>query len=186
MPAGTLPLQFNCWACLIGDGKLEKGQDKRTEVVEMIQAGLGLMFGMGPVDMQYVQYESHICAGMVVELVGWPMSVPFLPPSKMGSGGADGLDAPWDLIHNKPCQWEDEKVSGKKRKRGENNAEEEEEGGGDGKEEGAQKKKKKKAKKAHGEEGEQEGGDEKAKKKKKKKKKKALGGRARARARARA
>lgn len=65
------------------------------------------MFSQPPIEMQYTQYDARIRAGMGVQLAGWPEGVTFEAPSKMGAGGADGLNLLWDLLCNKTCRWVD-------------------------------------------------------------------------------
>ncbi|KAJ7670819.1 hypothetical protein DFH06DRAFT_1125105 [Mycena polygramma] len=107
MPPAQLPQKLHRWGCFSDDVKPVKGQDRRTESVDMLKSSLGATFGVGPVNMEYIKYTDRIKAAMGVQLIGWPESLPFQALSTIGSGGAEGINVLWERLKNRTCRWVD-------------------------------------------------------------------------------
>ncbi|KAJ7160679.1 hypothetical protein C8R43DRAFT_947888 [Mycena crocata] len=109
MTPTTLALKFSKWGCFQDGGNVKPKlfAEKRAQVVSRIEAGLREKMGIKYIKMEYVHYEEIICAGLGIELQGWPEDRAMVAPSRAGRGGADLIDTLWDGFASGNVKWVD-------------------------------------------------------------------------------
>ncbi|KAJ7135057.1 hypothetical protein C8R43DRAFT_956255 [Mycena crocata] len=109
MTPTTLALKFSKWGCFQDGGNVKPKlfAEKRAQVVSRIEAGLREKTGIKYIKMEYVHYEEIICAGLGIELQGWPEDRAMVAPSRAGRGGADLIDTLWDGFASGNVKWVD-------------------------------------------------------------------------------
>ncbi|KAJ7129919.1 hypothetical protein C8R43DRAFT_1134177 [Mycena crocata] len=109
MTPTTLALKFSKWGCFQDGGNVKPKlfAEKRAQVVSRIEAGLREKTGIKYIKMEYVHYEEIICAGLGIELQGWPEDRAMVAPSRAGRGGANLIDTLWDGFASGNVKWVD-------------------------------------------------------------------------------